>query len=151
MFSVEEYPHHRGYHFLWESASPRRIQLLAMVCRCEGLPLDRLLLMTPEPLTEHIRDVCSVLTWLEVSLFPEAIRAYTEEQCQHLAQRCPPGSTPERGVHLWRGYAWEESCPPLGGDVLVSLAVALPALAPSPFASLLMGWSVLARVMRVVL
>ncbi len=107
--------------------------------------------MTPEPLSESVCDVLSVLAWLEMCLFTEPIRAYTEEQCQHLAQRCPPGSTPDRGVHLWRGYAREESCPPLGGDVLVSLAVALPALAPSPFASLLMGWSVLARAMRVVL
>src|SRR5260221_39838 len=32
MFSAEAYSHHRGYRFLWESASPRRIRLLAMVC-----------------------------------------------------------------------------------------------------------------------
>src|SRR5260370_7434626 len=107
-----------------------------MIFRVEVLTMYRVILMTPEPLSESVCDVLSVLAWLEMCLFTEPIRAYTEEQCQHLAQRCPPGSTPDRGVHLWRGYAREESCPPLGGDVLVSLAVALPALAPSPFTNL---------------
>ena len=66
-------------------------------------------------------------------------------------RRCPLGSASTRCVHRWHGYAWEESCPPLGGKVLVSLAVALPPGAPSPFASLLIGWTVLARAMRAVL
>src|SRR6266487_4516939 len=52
MFSVGEYPHHRGYHFLWESASPRRIRLLAMVCRSEGITLDLLVQMSPTTRTE---------------------------------------------------------------------------------------------------
>ncbi len=151
MFSVDAYPDHRGYRFLWESASPRRIRLLAMVCRGEGLTLDLLVQMSPEILTEPMCDMRAALAWLETCPFPEATRAYTEEQSQHLAQRCPPGSAPDGSVHLWRGYAWEESCPPLGGDVLVSLAVALQPLAPSPFASLLIGWRVLARAMRTVL
>ena len=43
MFSAQEYPHHRGCHFLWESALSRHIRLLAMVCRCEELTLDTLL------------------------------------------------------------------------------------------------------------
>ncbi len=151
MFTVEEYSHHRGYRFLWESASPRRIQLLAMVCRREELTLDLLVQMSPATRTEPMCDMRAVLAWLETCPFPEATRAYTDEQNQHLAQRCPPGSAPNGSVHLWRGYAWEESCPPLGGDVLVSLAVALQPLAPSPFASLLIGWHVLARAMRMVL
>src|SRR5712692_2675164 len=151
MFSVDAYPHHKGYRFLWESASPRRIRLLAMVCRREGLTLDLLVQMSPETRMEPVCDMRAVLAWLETCPFPETIQAYTEEQSQHLARRCPPGSAPDGSVHLWRGYAWEESCPPLGGDVLVSLAVALHPLAPSPFASLLIGWRVLARAMRTVL
>jgi len=151
MFTVEEYSHHRGYRFLWESASPRRIQLLAMVCRREELTLDLLVQMSLATRTEPRCDMRAVLAWLETCPFPEATRAYTDEQNQHLAQRCPPGSAPNGSLHLWRGYAWEENCPPLGGDVLVSLAVALQPLAPSPFASLLIGWHVLARAMRMVL
>jgi len=151
MFSVAEYLHHRGYHFLWESASPRRIRLLAMVCRCEGLTLDTVVQMSPATLMEPVCNMRAVLAWLETCPFPETVQAYTEEQRQHLARRCPPGSAPDGSAHLWRGYAWKERCPPLGGDVLVSLAVALPPLALSPFARLLIGWRVLARAMRTVL
>ena len=151
MFSVGEYPHHRGYHFLWESASPRRIRLLAMVCRSEGITMDLLVQMSPTTRTEPRCNMRAVLAWLETCPFPETVQAYTDEHSQQLARRCPPGSVPDGSVHLWRGYAWEESCPPLGGNVLVSLAVALHPLAPSPFVSLLIGWHVLARAMRMVL
>ncbi len=151
MFTVGEYAHHRGYRFLWESASPRRIRLLAMVCRREGLTLDLLVQMSLATRTKPRCDMRAVLAWLETCPFPEATRAYTDEQNQHLAQRCPPGNAPDGSVHLWRGYVWEDTCPPLGGEVLVSLAVALSPLAPSPFASLLIAWRVLARAMRTVL
>jgi len=151
MFSVDTYPHHSGYRFLWESASPRRIQLLAMVCRSEGLTLDLLVQISPATLMEPMCNMRAVLAWLETCPFPEATRVYTDKHSQHLARHCPPGSAPDGSVHLWRGYAWEENCPPLGGDVLVSLAVALQSLAPSPFTSLLIGWHVLARAMRMVL
>jgi hypothetical protein len=57
MFSFGEYPHHKGYHFLWESASPRRIRLLAMVCRSEGLTLDLLVQMSPETRVEPVCDI----------------------------------------------------------------------------------------------
>ena len=46
-------------------------------------------------------------------------------------------------ANLWHGYVWNTPCVPLGGDVLVLLAVALPPPALSPFASLLVSWSVL--------
>ena len=151
MFSVGEYPHHRGYHFLWESASPSRISLVAMICRSEELTLDTLVQTSPETLAGPIHALCSVLAWLELCPFPGAIRAHTDEQCQRLAHRFPPGNTADGRAHHWRGYAWDAPCPPLGGDVLVSLAVAVPPLAPSPFASLLMGWRVLAWAMRTVL
>ncbi len=151
MFSIGEYPHHRGYRFLWESASPRCIQLLAMVCRRDGLTLDLLVQMSPETRMEPMCDMRAALAWLETCPFPETSRAYTGEQSQHLAQRCPPGSAPDGSVHLWRGYAWEDSCPSLGGTVLISLAVALGPCAPSPLLSLLIAWSVLARAMRTVL
>lgn len=151
MFSVEAYPHNRGYRFLWESASPRRIRLLAMVCRSEGLSLDLLVQMSPTTCTEPMCDTRAVLAWLETCPFPETMRAYTDEQRQHLARRCPPGSAPDGSVHQWSGYTWDDTCPSLGGDVLVSLAVTLQPLAPSPFVSLLIGWHVLARAMRTVL
>jgi hypothetical protein len=151
MFSVDAYARNRGYRFLWESASPRRIRLLAMVCRSEGLTLDLLVQMSPATRMEPRCEMRAVLAWLETRPFPETTRAYTDEHSQHLAQHCPPGSAPDGSVHLWRGYAWEERCPPLGGDVLVSLAVALHPLAPSPFASLLVAWHVLARAMSTVL
>jgi hypothetical protein len=151
MFSIDAYPDHRGYRFLWESASPRRIRLLAMVCRREGLTLDLLVQMSPETLTEPMCDMRAALAWLETRPFPETTRAYTDEQRQHLAQRCPPRSAPDGSVHLWHGYAWEDSCPSLGGNVLISPAVALHPSAPSPFMSLLIAWSVLARAMRTVL
>ena len=149
IFSVGEYPRHRGYHFLWESASPSRIRLLAMVCRSNKITLDTLLHLSPDTLTEPPHGLCSVLAWLEMCPFPETIRAYTDEQNQHLARRFPSGDAGRS--HQWHGYAWDVACPPLGGDVLISLSVALPPLTPSPFASLLIGWRVLARAMRTVL
>ena len=151
MFSVGEYPRRRGYHLLWESASPRRIRLLAMVCRREELTLDTLVQLTPDTPASSMRDVRAVVAWLETCPLPQAPQAYTDEQCAQLARRCPLGSASTSCVHQWHGYAWETTCPPLGGEVLVSLAVALPPRAPFPFASLLIGWSVLARAMRAVL
>ena len=151
MFSVGEYPLHRGYHFLWESASPSRIRLLAMVCRREEITLEVLLHLSPDTLAEPVRALHPVLAWLGTCPFPETIRAYTEEQSQRLAHHCPSGNAADGRAHHWRGYAWDVACPPLGGDGLVSLAVALTPLAPSPFASLLIGWRVLARAMRTVL
>ena len=150
MFSAQEYPHHRGCHFLWESALSRHIRLLAMVCRCEELTLDTLLQISPEPLVEFTRDMRSVLAWLEMCPFPETIWAYPEEQCQQLARRYPSGNAADGRANLWHGYVWNTPCPPLGGDVLVSLAVAIHPLVPSPFASLLLSWSVrLTRFRRV--
>jgi hypothetical protein len=66
MFSIGEYPHHRGYCFLWESASPLHIRLLAIVCQREGLALDTLLQIAPYPFTESALPAArSVLAWIE--------------------------------------------------------------------------------------
>jgi hypothetical protein len=151
MFSAEVYPHHRGYRFLWESVSPRRIQLLAMVCRKERLSLDALLQKTPDTFAEPLGEMRSLLTWLETCPSSDTIQAFTDEQSQQLALRCPPGSAVDGNPCRWRGYAWETSCPPLGGDVLVSLAVAIPTSTIPSFDSLSLGWQVLARAMRAVL
>jgi len=151
MFSAEVYPHHQGYRCLWESVSPRRIQLLAMVCRGEGLTLDALLQMIPEMFTEPLGEMRSLLTWLETCPSPETIQAFTDAQSQQLALRCPPGSAIDGSLCQWRGYAWETNCPPLGGDALVSLAVAIPTPTLPSFDSLCLGWHVLPRAMRAVL
>jgi hypothetical protein len=153
MFSMGEYAHHRGYHFLWESASPRRIQLLAIVCRRKELTLNTLLQMAPDPLSEHtLPTMRSVLAWIEETCpGSEAVQAFTAEESHHLARRCPPGNAADGKAHVWRGYAWVDTCPALGGDVLASLAVAVLPLAFAPLASLLLSWQVLARAMRTVL
>ncbi len=151
MFSAETYPHHGGYRFLWESASPRRIQLLAMVCPVEELTLDALVQMIPERFAEPLGEVRSVLAWLETCPFPEAIQTLSDAQSQHLARSFPPGNTSDESIRRWRGYAWETNCPLLGGHTLVSLAVTTRSDALPPFASLRLGWQVLARAMRAVL
>jgi hypothetical protein len=152
MFSIEEYPHRKGYCFLWESASPQHIRMLAMVCQHrEGFSLDALVQTVPETFTTSIRDVRAVLAWLETCPFPETVQAYTEEHSQQLARRCPPGSASYGRERLWRGYAWDVTCPALGGEVLVSLAVALRPETPWPLLSLRIGWHILARAMRTVL
>lgn len=153
MFSIREYPHHRGYHFLWENASPRRIRLLAMVCRSKELTLDTLLQMAPDPLTEPtLSNVRSVLAWIEETCpCSEAGCAYSDEESQHLARRYSPGNAADGKAHVWRGYTWDDTCLALGGEVLASLAVAVLPLAPAPLTSLRLGWQVLARAMRTVL
>jgi hypothetical protein len=152
MFTIEEYPYSRGYCFLWESASPQHIRMLAMVCQHrEGFTLDSLVKMVPETLTRPMHDVRAVLAWLETCPLPGTIQAYTEEQNQQLARRCPPGEAPKGGRRLWRGYAWDATCPVPGGEALVSLAVSLRPQTPWPFLSLRIGWNILARAMRTVL
>src|SRR5258707_14619322 len=151
MFSAAAYPHHSGYRFLWESVSPRRIQLLAMVCRGEELTRDALLQMIPDAFAEPMGEVRSLLTWLETCPSPETIQAFTDEQSQQLALRCPPGSAVDGSLCQWRGYAWETTCPPLGGDALILLAVAIPTRTIPLFDSLHVGWRVLARAMHAVL
>ena len=153
MFSMGEYPHHRGYHFLWESVSPRRIRLLATVCRSKELTLETLLQMAPDPLTEPtFSNVRSVLAWMEETCpCSEVVRAYSDEESQHLARRYSPENAADGKAHVWRGYAWDDTCPELGGEVLASLAVAVLPLALAPLASLLLSWQVLARAMRTVL
>ena len=151
MFSAATYPHHRGYRLLWESASPRRIQLLALVCRGEELTADALVQMAPATLAEPTGEVRSVLSWLALCPCSEAMCAFSREQGQRLARLCPPGSDLDGRGCQWRGYAWETTCAPLGGTVLVLLAVALPTQTLPPFSSLHMGWRVLARAMHAVL
>ena len=150
-FSAESYPHD-GYRFLWECATPRRIQLLAMVCTGEELTLDVLVQMRPETfLEEPSGQIRSMLAWLETCPFPQTIQTLSDEQSQHLSRNCPPGNTNDTSIRGWRGYAWETNCPLLGGHTLVSLAVTTRPDALPPFASLRLGWQVLARAMRVVL
>ncbi len=152
MFSIESYAHARGYRFLWESVSPRRIQLLAMICRGEQeLPLDALVQMTPQRFAEPVGETLSVLAWLEACPSPPSVQVLSQEQSQYLARSVPPASTADGSLHCWRGYAWETSCPPLGGHALVLLAVTTRCDALPPLFSLHMGWQVLARAMRVVL
>jgi hypothetical protein len=105
MFSAETYPHDGGYRFLWESISPRRIQLLAMICAVEELTLDALVRMIPGRFAESLSEMRSLLAWLETCPSPEAVLTLSDAQSQHLP----------------------------------------------PFASLRLGWQVLARAMRVVL
>ncbi len=151
IFSVGHYPHHIGYHFLWESASAGCLRLQAMVYRSERLSLDALLHLSPDVLLEPRYTLHSVLAWLETCPVPETIQAYSEKQRQSLACRFPPGNAADGRAQHWQGYAWEAACPPMGGLVLVSLAVTLPPLSPSPFDSLLMSWRALTRAMRMVL
>jgi hypothetical protein len=98
-----------------------------------------------------MQEVRAVLAWLETCPFPGTIQAYTDVHSQQLARRYPPGSAPKGGGRLWRGYAWNAPCPVLGGEVVVSLAVALRPETPWPFLSLRIGWHILARAMRTVL
>jgi hypothetical protein len=151
MFSVETYPHDGGYRFLWESVSPRRIQLLAMICAVEELSLDALVQMMPERFAEPLGKVCSVLAWLETSSFPETIQTLSEAHSLHLARSFPLGNTADEHLRCWRGYAWETPYSLLGGHALVLLAVTTRLDALPPFASLHLGWQVLARAMRAVL
>jgi hypothetical protein len=152
MFSAESYPHARGYRFLWESVSPRRIQLLAMICRGEKeLALDALVQMTPERFAEPVGEPLSVLAWLESCPAPRSVQVLSEEQSQYLARSVPSASTVDGSLLCWRGYAWETNCPPLGGRALVLLAVTTRCDALPPFSSLHLGWQVLSCAMRVVL
>ena len=153
MFSIGEYPHQLGYRFLWESASPCRNRLLAIVCQREGLALDTLLQMAPYPFTEPaLPTVRSVLAWMEETCpGSHAVRAFTAEESHHLAVRCPLGKAADGMALQWRGYAWNDTCQALGSDVLALLAVVVLPHAPSPFASLLLSWQVLARTLRLVL
>jgi hypothetical protein len=151
IFSVEEYRQHRGYRFLWESALLPRSRLMAMIFRRKGLTLDALVPLSREPHMESSREMRSVLTWLEMSPFTETIRAYPDEHCQHLAWRYPLGNLVDEKGHQWKGYAWDAPCPPLGGNALVTLAVADDSPALAPLTILLLSWSILARAMRLVL
>lgn len=151
MFSAEAYANRSGYRFLWESVSPRRIQLLAMICAVEEFTLDALVQMSPERFTESLSEFRSLLAWLETCPSPEAVQALSEEQSQHLARSFPPGNTGDGSLCQWRGYAWETVCPLLEGHTLVLLAVTTRSDALPPFASLRLGWQVLARAMRAVL
>ncbi len=151
MFSAGIYPQRVGYRFLWESASSPRRRLIVMICRREGRTLNALVPLSVEPLMESTRDLCSMLAWLETCAFPKNLWACPDEQCQHLAWRYPPGSTASGRVHQWRGYGWIAPCAPLGGEAVVSMAVAGDSAALVPLTSQLLSWSILARIMRTVL
>jgi hypothetical protein len=151
VFSVEEYPQHGGYRFLWECASPRRLRLQALVYRRDGCTLDGLVPLLLETLACEEKHVRSVLAWLEGCPFPENMRAWPNGRCQ----QSPFSSSPEimgfQSAYQWRGYAWDVFCPPLGGDALVSVAVAGGSGTLVSLTNLYMSWSILARVMRTVL
>lgn len=154
MFSIEEcawYANRMGYRFLWESASPRRIQLVTLLCRSDGHTLDWLIQQPFDILTSSTREALAVLKWLETRPFPASLHVLSSEQCQRLAGRLPAISAPSGATLAWQGYYWQAVCPPLGGATRVVLAVALPLASPAPFVSLHASWTVLARAMRAVL
>lgn len=151
MFSVEEYGPRKGYRFHWKSASPPHRELLALICPRDGLALDALVQMVAKPLVESTRELRSVLDWLETCPPSGTMRALQRDQCQHLARRYPPDNLVGGRLQPWRGYAWHTPCPPLGGDALVTLAVADQLPAHPPFVRLLLSWSILSRAMRAVL
>ena len=151
IFSTETYPHNGGYRFLWESVSPRRIQLLAMVCAAKELTLDALVQMIPGRFAESLSGLRSLLAWLETCSSPQTIRTLSDAHTQHLARSFPLGNTADESIRCWRGYAWETSCPMLGDHTIVSLAVTTRSDALPPFESLRLGWQVLSRAMRAVL
>ena len=153
IFTAVVYSHHNGYRFLWENATSRRTQFLAMVYRADaGLTLDAVAQLTPDEIAEATGELRSILTWLETCSFYDTacVQALSNVDCKHLAQCCPLQNTMD-GCLFWRGYAFETACPPLGGDVLVLLAVTTHADALPPFASLQTGWQLVARTMRAML
>ena len=151
MFSVEGFPQRKGYRFQWESASPSRNRLMALVCRSEGCTFDELVHLSLEPLAESTRDMHSVLAWLEMCPSSETIRAYPNDQCQQFAWRYPPRYLVDGNEHQWRGYAWNAMCPPLKGEVQVTLVGADDSPALAPLSSLLLSWSILVRTLRLAL
>jgi len=150
-FSIEAYPPRNGYRLLWESASPPRALLVAMIHRWEYGSLPTLLQREPDTLAAPTCDARSILDWLATCSYPETRSAYSDEESQLLARRLSPCDRIERIARVWRGYAWHDTCPPLEGVALVSLAVAVYPCEAVPFAKLLMAWKALARAMRVVL
>lgn len=159
LFTIETYwqdaaARCRGYHLLWESASPPYTSLVAMVCRPAHLPLRTLISREPETGLSAMQEVRAFLAWLETRRCPAAARVYSDEERQLLARRLSP--TPgipgqDEEPRIWWGYGWREMCLPLDATVLVALAVTVSPLAPAPLAQLLHAWRVLARVMRTVL
>ena len=158
LFTIEAYQQDasqecQGYHLLWESASPPYTTLVAMIYRPASLPLRTLLSLEPDTLFTSMQKVRAVLAWLETRPCPSAACVFTDEERHLLAQRLSPAHSMPRqdeAPRIWWGYAWRESCQPLNGTVLMSLAVSVSPLAPAPLALLLQAWRVLARAMRTV-
>lgn len=155
-FSVEEYrpqvqPYRWGYRFSWEEAAPPRTHLIGMLCQRERLTTERLLRMQPDILMTPVGHVRAVLAWMETLSYPDAIFGYNDEESQSLGQRIPPCPYPDGTPRIWRGYSWIGVCPPLHGEVLLSLATALHPRAMYTFPRLFTSWKMLARMMRVIL
>jgi hypothetical protein len=155
-FSVEEYrpdsqPYRWGYHLTWEEALFPQSHLIGMICRREQLTHGELLRMRPDVLATPVRHARAVFAWMETLSFPDAIFSYADEESQHLCQRIPPRPGPEDMRRVWRGYSWIEECPPLHGEVIISLAIALHPMAAYSLSMLLASWKLLARMMRVIL
>ena len=155
-FSVEEYcpdrpPYRQGYRFMWEDATAPQTHLIGMICQRERLTNDRLLRMQPDILTMPVSQVRAVLAWMEALPYPNAIFGYADEESQDLGRQIPPQPDSDGTPRIWRGYSWIQVCPPLHGDVLISLASALHPLATYSFPRLFASWKLLARMMRVIL
>jgi hypothetical protein len=156
MFTVEEYRRgtqrtRQGYHFSWEGVLSQRTHLIGMICRREQLTLSALLRTEPDTLATPMQDVRAVLAWIDALPLPDAIFRYSDEDSQLLGQRIAPGTGTERIPPVWRGYSWIDDCPPLQGEVLVSLATALHPRAYDSFTGVLTSWKLLARTMRTIL
>ena len=150
IFSIESYPQRSGYHLLWKSAAPPRTLLVAMIHRWKHGSLPHLLQRKPDMFPALLHNARPILEWLATCSYPETHPAYTDEESQLLGRRLSPCDRIERRARVWRGYGWHDTCPPLGGTALVSLAVAVHPCESAPFAKLLMAWKALARAMRVV-
>jgi hypothetical protein len=153
LFTIDEYYPQRGFHFLWEHASPPRTMLVAMIWRARGQrhDLNTMVRSVPDTLISPMSMVQSVLDWLETCPFPSSYQRYSEQERRLLAHRLPCDALLTQQPLMWRGYSWMDVCLPLGGSVLVSLAVAVQPCECTPFPQLLTAWRMLARTMRTVL
>ena len=146
---IDEYGKGAGFGFSWECSHPVLVHALLTIHSHNWLAK----LSGPEGLLPDIvtqpEKMRAVLAWFVERLppLPRQFHRLSREMCLLLNTANQPGFGQRRAETenwQWKGCRFEAVCPPLGGKVLLMLAVARPATEPFSLLQLYPVWQSLA-------
>lgn len=143
-FEIDEYGQGRGgYGFNFEAAAPLGTHLLGTVLQEDWLARQQT--MAPADVVHAPQTAHAVLHWLSTLSTIFCLGLIPPEESRRIAVGNRPGhGAAGTAGWQWKGGMFSLHCPPLGGSVIMVLAIALPPQELVSLSLLLKTWKLLA-------